>query len=99
MWFSTTERFATEALTFPGISENRFTYRISLNYKPTEDVLIFANHSTGYKSAGYNSGGGTPSLSTFDANGGLISTRRLFNRETVKNYELGLKSSWLDRVT
>jgi iron complex outermembrane receptor protein len=89
---------ATEALTFPGISENRFTYRISLNYKPTEDVLIFANHSTGYKSAGYNSGGGTPSLSTFDANGGLISTRRLFNRETVKNYELGLKSSWLDRA-
>ena len=29
---------ATEALTFPGISESRFTYRVSLNYKPTEDV-------------------------------------------------------------
>lgn len=89
---------ATENLAYPGISEGRFTYRVSLNYKPTEDVLIFANHSTGYKSAGYNSGGGTPSLSTVDANGNLISTRRLFNRETVKNYELGFKSSWLDRA-
>ncbi|MFM5913864.1 MAG: TonB-dependent receptor [Chakrabartia godavariana] len=89
---------ATENLTYPGISEGRFTYRVSLNYKPTEDVLIFANHSTGYKSAGFNSGGGTPSLSTFDANGNLVATRRLFDRETVKNYELGFKSSWLDRA-
>ena len=89
---------ATEILTFPGVDESRFTYRISLNYKPNEDVMVFANHSTGYKSGGYNSGGGTPSLSKFDANGNLISTRRLFNRETVKNYELGIKSSWLDRA-
>ncbi len=89
---------APEALTYPGISEGRFTYRASLNYKPTEDVLIFANHSTGYKSSGYNSGGGVPSLSTFGPGGVLISTKRLFNRETVKNYELGIKSSWLDRT-
>ncbi len=89
---------APEALTFPGISESRFTYRVSLNYKPNADVLIFANHSTGYKSGGYNSGGGTPSLSTFDGSGNLISTKRLFDRETVKNYELGIKSTWLDRA-
>ena len=73
-------------------------YRVSLNYKPNDDVLIFANHSTGYKSAGYNSGGGVPSLTTFDAGGNLVSTKRLFDRESVKNYELGIKSSWLDRL-
>ena len=89
---------APEALTFPEISEDRFTYRISLNYKPNEDVLIFANHSTGYKSGGYNSGGGVPSLSVVDANGKLVSTKRLFTRESVKNYELGIKSSWFDRA-
>ena len=89
---------APEVLTYPGIDESRFTYRVSLNYKPNEDVLVFANHSTGYKSGGYNSGGGTPSLSTFDPGGNLISTKRLFTRETVKNYELGIKSSWLDRA-
>jgi iron complex outermembrane receptor protein len=89
---------ATENLTFPGIEEDRFTYRASLNYTPTDDVLLFANVSTGYKSGGYNSGGGTPSLSVVDANGNLVSTRRLFDRETVTNYELGAKTSWLDRL-
>jgi len=88
---------APESLTFPGISEQRFTYRASLNWKPTNDVLVFANMSTGYKSGGYNSGAGAASLSTFDAGGNLVSTKRLFDRETVKNYELGIKSSWLDR--
>jgi iron complex outermembrane recepter protein len=87
---------ATEALTFPGISESRFTYRVSLNYKPTESVMAFANFSTGYKSGGYNSGGGTPSLTTV---GGVFNpARRQFNRETVKNYEIGIKSNWLDRA-
>lgn len=89
---------ATEALTFPKIKEDRFTYRVSLNYKPSSDILIFANHATGYKSGGYNSGGGTPSLSVVDGSGNLISTKRLFTRETVKNSELGIKSSWLDRA-
>ncbi len=88
---------ATEALTFPDIKESRFTYRVSLNYKPSSDLLVFANHSTGYKSGGYNSGGGTPSLSVVDGNGNLVSTKRLFTRETVKNYEVGVKSNWWDR--
>jgi iron complex outermembrane receptor protein len=89
---------APEVLTYPGLSESRFTYRVNLNYKPADDVMLFATHSTGYKSGGYNSGGGVPSLSTFDPQGNLISTRRVFDRETVKNYELGVKSSWLDRA-
>lgn len=87
---------APEALTFPGIDDDRFTYRISLNYKPTPDLLLFGNLSTGYKSAGYNSGGSQVPLSTFDANGNLISTQRVFDRETTTNYELGAKSQWLD---
>jgi iron complex outermembrane recepter protein len=33
-----------------------------------------------------------------DANGNLVSTKRVFDRETVKNYEVGVKSSWLDRA-
>ena len=89
---------APEVLDYPGLSESRFTYRVSLNYKPADDVMLFANHSTGYKSGGYNSGGGVPSLSTFDPQGNLISTRRVFDRETVKNYEFGAKTSWLDRA-
>ena len=88
---------APEALTFPGVNDSRFTYRLGLNYEPTEDHLIFASYSTGYKSGGYNSGGGSASLSRFDAQGNLIPTRRIFDRETVQDWELGAKTSWLDR--
>ncbi|HEY5720861.1 MAG TPA: TonB-dependent receptor [Allosphingosinicella sp.] len=89
---------APEVLTFPDLAEERFTYRASLNWQPTRDVMVFANHSTGYKSGGYNSGGGSPALSTVDPAGNLISTRRLFGQETVKNYELGARTTWLDRA-
>ena len=88
---------APEILTLPDVSDSRFTYRLGLNYEPTPDHLIFASYSTGYKSGGYNSGGGAQSLSTFDAQGNLLSTRRIFDRETVENWELGAKTSWLDR--
>ncbi|MEO0318847.1 MAG: hypothetical protein RL404_2524 [Pseudomonadota bacterium] len=69
------------------LDDNRFTYRIGANFKPSADILAFASFSTGYKSGGFNSGGGTPALGQ----------RRLFARETVKNYEAGIKSEWLDR--
>ncbi len=89
---------APETLILPDLSESRFTYKIGLNYKPTSDLMIFASFSTGYKSGGYNSGGGREPLSEFDGAGNLVSTKRVFQRETVKNYELGFKSSWLDRA-
>jgi iron complex outermembrane receptor protein len=86
---------AAEALTFPDVDDNRFTYRLGLNYEPTEDMLFFATYSTGYKSAGYNSGAGAPSLTTV---GGVFRPeRRVFDRETTENFELGAKTSWLDR--
>lgn len=71
-------------LTPLALNESRATWRASLNYKPTNDIMVFANYSTGYKSGGFNSGGGTSALGQ----------RRIFNRETVNNYELGAKTSW-----
>lgn len=67
-------------------ADDRLTWRASLNWKPTEDAMLFANYSTGFKSGGFNSGGGTPALGQ----------RRVFANETVENYELGAKTSWLD---
>ena len=58
--------------------------------------MAFANFSTGYKSGGYNSGGGATNLTT--VNGVFTPSRRVFDRETVKNYEIGIKSTWLDRA-
>lgn len=68
------------------LKDNRFTWRASLNYKPNRDLLFFMNYSTGYKSGGFNSGAGATALNQL----------RIFNRETVKNYEIGAKTSWLD---
>jgi len=88
---------ASEVLDLPDLDDDRFTYRIGLNLEPIDDVLIFTSYSTGYKSGGYNSGAGAPSLTIFGPGGAVVSTKRLFDRETVKNYEAGIKSQWLDR--
>lgn len=86
---------AAEHLVLPDIDDHRFTYRLGLNWEPTPDHLVFASYSTGYKSAGYNSGAGTPSLTP--GNDPAL-TQRLFDRETVENWELGARTSWLDHV-
>jgi iron complex outermembrane receptor protein len=86
---------AAEALTLPDVNDEKFTYRIGLNYEPNEDLLFFGSYSTGYKSAGYNSGAGSPSLTTVA--GQFVPERRVFDRETTENWELGAKTSWFDR--
>lgn len=68
------------------LKDDRFTWRASLNFKPNRDFMFFLNYSTGYKSGGFNSGAGATALNQ----------SRIFNRETVANYELGAKTSWLD---
>ena len=68
------------------LDEEEFTYRLGVNFQPHRDLLLFASHSTGYKSGGFNSGGsGAPLLG-----------RRTFASETIDNYEIGAKSTWLD---
>lgn len=89
---------ALETLTLPDVDDEKFTYRLGLNYEPNEDLLFFATYSTGYKSAGYNSGAGAPSLTTVGNPPVVVAPeRRVFDRETTENWELGAKTSWLDR--
>src|SRR4030095_10327354 len=65
-------------------------------------MLFFGTYSTGYKSAGYNSGAGAPSLTmipipnTNPQQFAFHPERRLFGRETTSDWELGGKTSWLD---
>jgi len=33
-------------------NKNKFTYSVGLNFKPTDDILIYAKHSTGFLSGG-----------------------------------------------
>jgi iron complex outermembrane receptor protein len=64
--------------------DGRFTWRANLSWKPVRDVMLYANYSTGFKSGGFNSGGGTVALG--DA--------RVFGSELVDDYEAGFKSQW-----
>jgi iron complex outermembrane receptor protein len=96
---------AAESLTLPDINDSRFTYRLGLNYEPTKDQLFFLTYSTGYKSAGYNSGAGSPSLTTVPVTPPttppttlFVPQRRVFNRETTGDWELGARTSWLDHA-
>lgn len=68
--------------------DDQFTWRAVLDWKPRPGALFYASYSTGYKSGGFNSGGGTIPLLN----------RRIFQSETVKNYELGSKVDWLDNL-
>jgi len=83
--FLQTQR-ANESAILPDVDDSRFTYRVGLNYEPAKNQLYFLTYSTGYKSAGYNSGAGSP-----------VPPTRVFGRETTEDWELGGKTTWLDR--
>lgn len=62
-------------------SWKRPTWKIGANYHLTDDAMVYANYSRGYRAGGFN---------LQDLNGG-------FNPEKLDAYEAGLKSQWLDR--
>ena len=60
-----------------------FTPRIGLNWKPTEDVLVYGSWSTGFKSGGFSNPTATLAAP-------------IYNPEKLNTFELGTKTSWLD---
>ncbi len=79
--------FGANENTFFTYRDGRFTGRANLTWKPTDDVLLFATYSTGFKAGGFNSG----------ASNVVLDQQRIYGPETVKNYEGGIKSQWLNR--
>lgn len=66
-------------------SFDAFTYRLAADFDVTDDILVYASYSTGYKSGGVNQVS-IPAL-----------TNPVYRPETVKAIELGLKSRLLER--
>lgn len=64
---------------------NEFTPRVGARYQLTEDAMLFATYSAGYRSGGFNG-----------RVGNLADALQPYDPETVDNYELGVKSEWLD---
>jgi iron complex outermembrane recepter protein len=67
-------------------SKDRVDYRGDIDYHFTDDLLGYAQVSTGFKGGGVN----PRPFFTFQA--------VHFDPETVTNYEIGMKSSWLDHT-
>ncbi len=65
---------------------SKFTPRVTLQYKPGDNAMLFANWAKGYKAGGFNSRGTRPE------NVGP------YNPENVTSYEVGLKSDLAGRT-
>jgi len=74
-----------DALSF---SDSRPNWRVNLSWKINPDVMTFVSYSTGYKSGGFNNGGGAVALG---------SGNRTFQSETSDDVELGMKSTFFER--
>ncbi|WP_157223664.1 TonB-dependent receptor [Caulobacter sp. AP07] len=86
---STTPGAATTLQEFSGANQDdAVTGKVGVQYKWTPDIMTFATYSTGYKGQAYDL------VSTFDAR---VAANMPVPPETAKNYELGFKSSLLDR--
>jgi iron complex outermembrane recepter protein len=62
-----------------------FTPRVGVRYAFDDDLMAFATYSQGYRSGGF--------LGRVDSD---ESARTPYDPETVDNYEIGIKSEWLD---
>ena len=64
------------------VKANKFTYRISLDHRFSDEALVYASLNTGFKSGGYNPN---------------APTQAPYRPETVTAYEAGLKTDLFDR--
>ncbi len=71
---------------------NNFSPRLVVDYALTEDAMVYASITKGYKSGGFNSTP-NPSLPTYNVTPEATDS---VDPEEVINYEIGIKSTWLD---
>ena len=64
---------------------NEFTPKVSLSWYATDDVMLYATYSEGFRSGGMNGRAGTE-----------FTARLTYDPEFVDMFEIGMKSSWLD---
>lgn len=77
--------FAPRVKDVVGINDSQFTWRAVLDWRVTEDVMLYASASTGYKSGGINQVAITSA-----------GRKATYDPEFVDAYEVGMKSTMLD---
>jgi len=82
---------AAESVPDLASDDSAFTWLVNASFYPSEDIMLFATASTGFKGGGFNSGGSGAALGR---------AARMFTEEKANNYELGIKSKlWNGRAT
>lgn len=66
------------------VKDTNSSYLAGVNYKPTNDILLFGKYSTAFMSGGGNTGNFLPGLRTYAP-------------EKAYSWELGAKTDWFDR--
>ncbi|MES2498636.1 MAG: TonB-dependent receptor [Pseudomonadota bacterium] len=66
--------------------DDAFTPKFGINFQPSDEILVYASATRGFKSGGFDYG----SNNAADASAG-------YGPEKLWSYELGLKSDWFDR--
>lgn len=93
--------FTTDSDFIGSAKFTEFTPRASLSFKPSDDHMLFASYSKGFKGGGFDPRG----LSSAAPDTNLDGTRSYqeiydflsFDPETVESYEIGWKGSLFDR--
>lgn len=88
---NTTSVFFVTQTDFQGLTreDEEFTPRVSLSYKPNEDLNLYATYAQGFKAGGFD----PRARADLDP---LGLSEQGFGPETVDSYELGLKGSFFD---
>jgi outer membrane receptor protein involved in Fe transport len=105
-WFEFDDDLETQfALPLAGIdlSGNRNTtndddtiFKFNTSYRFTDDVMAYLTISEGYRQGGVNSGPECESPLPPGQNVCLLPNEVLIKPDTTTNYEIGLRSTWLD---
>lgn len=101
--FNTSEVYPLGSAITPADAKRSFngvTARLQLDYKPSEDTLVYASYNRGSKSGGFTFSTGTP----FDPDGSQTIPRAFlegmpYREEVLDAYELGLKSTLASKTT
>jgi outer membrane receptor protein involved in Fe transport len=67
------------------VTDSETPWRISLGWRPTDDITTYILRSSGFRLGGTN-------------NQGIVAVPQLFESDELINYEWGLKTQWLDQA-
>ncbi|MFM2409268.1 MAG: hypothetical protein RL481_96 [Pseudomonadota bacterium] len=67
-----------------------FAPRLTLDYKPNDDLLLYASVAKGVRSGGFNTANAVSAT-------GILASEVPYDEESNWTYEAGIKSEWLDR--